>query len=437
MSNNMFHMGWFIGRGYGLPTWNRTWTGNATAREWTRGDFFVEWAQALERACFDIMMFADTAYVPDTFGGSAKAYLDRGHMTPMHDPASIIPVLGYMTKHIGLVATLSTTFYHPYALARLAGTLDAMTDGRFGWNIVTTSSPQAAGCFGVDLPEHDERYDIADEFVELVEKLWASWEPDSVLIDEQTGVYADHTRVSPVDFEGKYYRSTGPLNVQPSPQGRPAYVQAGGSPRGIRFAAEHAEAVVCMAKGPENMKAFRDQVRAHAVDIGRDPDTVKVLYLLDPVVGETQHEVDARVAIRDASRAGGLDGTLTMAGYSAVGGLDLSSIDLDEPLIDHRPEEGHRAVFEQMMAVGSTLREVLPTLDMSVMDLAGTPDAVAAQMGELIDEVGGDGFLIGGWDFTRRRIAEIADGLAPALRRRGLVRDGYSRSTLRGHLLEY
>jgi alkanesulfonate monooxygenase SsuD/methylene tetrahydromethanopterin reductase-like flavin-dependent oxidoreductase (luciferase family) len=192
-----------------------------------------------------------------------------------------------------------------------------------------------------------------------------------------------------------------------------------------------------MAKGPENMKAFRDSVRAHAVTVGRDPDTVKVLYLIDPVVGETQHEVEARTAIRDASRAGGLDGMLTMAGYSAVGGLDLANIDLDAPLADYRPEEGHRAVFEQMMAVGSTLREVLPTLDMSVMDIAGTPDAVAGQMAELIDEVGGDGFLIGGWDFTRRRIAEIADGLAPALRRRGLIRDGYSHSTLREHLLEY
>ena len=437
MSGDMFHMGWFIGRGYGLPTWNRTWTGNATPREWVQGDYFVEWAQALERACFDIMMFADTAYVPDTFGGSAKTYLNQGHMTPMHDPASLVPVLGYTTKRIGLVATLSTTFYHPYALARLAGTLDSMTGGRFGWNIVTTSSRQAAGCFGVELPEHDERYDIADEFVELAEKLWASWEPDSVAIDEASGIYAEHSKISSVDYEGRHFRSTGPLNVQPSPQGRPVYVQAGGSPRGIRFAAEHAEAVVCMAKGAENMKAFRDSVREHAMAVGRDPDTVKVLYLIDPVVGETQHEVDARVAIRDASRAGGLDGTLTMAGYSAVGGLDLANIDLDAPLADYEPEEGHRAVFEQMMAVGSTLREVLPTLDMAGTDLAGTPDQLAGQMSELIQEVGGDGFLIGGWDATRRRIAEIADGLAPALRRRGLMRDGYSHHTLREHLLEY
>ena len=126
-----------------------------------------------------------------------------------------------------------------------------------------------------------------------------------------------------------------------------------------------------------------------------------------------------------------------MAGYSAVGGLDLANIDIDAPLADYEPEEGHRAVFEQMMAVGSTLREVLPTLDMSVIDIAGTPDEVAAQMAELIDEVGGDGFLIGGWDFTRRRIAEIADGLAPALRRRGLIRDGYGHRTFREHLLEY
>ncbi|MBM3677126.1 MAG: NtaA/DmoA family FMN-dependent monooxygenase [Actinobacteria bacterium] len=433
----MFHLGWFVGRGFGLPTWGRTWTGNVDVRDWLSGQYFVDWARSLERAGFDFIMFADTAYVPDTYGGSAEAYLRNGHMTPMHDPAALIPVLGYTTRHIGLVSTLSTSFYHPYGLARLAGTLDNMTGGRFGWNIVTTSSHQAAACFGVDLPEHDARYDIADEFVELAERLWASWEPDSVVADEKAGMYVDHTKVRPVDFVGRYYRSTGPLNIQPPPQGRPVYVQAGGSTRGIRFAATHAEAIVCMAKGVDNMKRYRDDVRAHAAAAGRDPDTVKVLFLLDPVMGETRHEVEARIEIRDRSRTEGLDGLLTMAGYSATGGFDIANIDLDEPLVNHRREDGHLAVLEQMLAVGPTLRDVLPTLDMSVMDIAGTPDEVAGQMSEVIEEVGGDGFLIGGWDFTRRRIAEIADGLAPALRRRGVMRDGYAHRTLRDHLLEY
>lgn len=294
----MFHLGWFVGRGFGLPTWGRTWTGNVDVRDWLSGQYFVDWARSLERAGFDFIMFADTAYVPDTYGGSAEAYLRNGHMTPMHDPAALIPVLGYTTRHIGLVSTLSTSFYHPYGLARLAGTLDNMTGGRFGWNIVTTSSHQAAACFGVDLPEHDARYDIADEFVELAERLWASWEPDSVVADEKAGMYVDHTKVRPVDFVGRYYRSTGPLNIQPPPQGRPVYVQAGGSTRGIRFAATHAEAIVCMAKGVDNMKRYRDDVRAHAAAAGRDPDTVKVLFLLDPVMGETRHEVEARIEIR-------------------------------------------------------------------------------------------------------------------------------------------
>jgi FMN-dependent oxidoreductase (nitrilotriacetate monooxygenase family) len=428
-------MGWFLANGHGAQSWNRTWDGTI-AHEWMKPDFFVDMARSLERACFDFMMFEDSLIIPDTYGGDTAFNLKHGHRAPKNDPASIIPVLGYTTKNIGLVSTLSTTFYHPFHLARLAATLDHMTDGRFGWNIVTTSNPLAAANYGIELPPHDERYDIADEFVELAEKLWASWEPDSVVMDEETGVFIDHTKVNPVHHEGRYFKSRGPLNTQPSPQGRPVYVQAGGSGRGRQFAAEHAEAIVCMAKGVEAMKAFREDVTRRMVEAGRDPKSCKVLFLFDPVVGEDATEVRSRVELRDAKRLGA-DGALTMSGYSDTSGIDFSKVDLDEPLENLRREEGHLAVLEQLLQVGSTLREVLPTLDMTTMDVAGTPDQVAGQMEEIMQEVGGDGFLISGWEITRRRVAEIADGLAPALKRRGLIRDGYTKRTFREHLLEY
>jgi len=435
VSSDMFHMGWFMANGYGAQSWNRTWDGTI-ARDWMKPDFFVEMARALERACFDFMMFEDSLIIPDTYGGSTEFNLRNGHRAPKNDPATLIPVLGYTTSKIGLVSTLSTTFYHPFHLARLAASLDHLTDGRFGWNIVTTSNPAAAANYGTELPAHDDRYDIADEFVELAERLWDSWEPGSVVMDEEAGVFIDHTKVKPVNFEGQYYKSAGPLNTQPPFQGYPVYVQAGGSERGRQFAATHAEVIVCMAKGVDAMKAFRDDIHNRMEKMGRDPRCCKVLYLFDPVVGENETDVRAKLEIRDAKRLS-VDGELTLSGYSDTSGIDLSTIDLDEPLENYRREDGHLAVLEQLMQVGPTMRDVLPTLDMTTMDVAGTPDQVAGQMEEIMQEVGGDGYLISGWEITRRRVAEIADGLAPALKRRGLIRDGYTKDTFREHLLEY
>jgi FMN-dependent oxidoreductase (nitrilotriacetate monooxygenase family) len=427
-------MGWFIANGHGPQAWNRPWEGTA-ATEWTKPDFFIDLARSLERASFDFMMFEDSAMVPDTYGGSSEVYLKNARRAPKSDPTALIPVLGYLTENIGLVATMSTSFYNPYHLARLATTLDHMSDGRFGWNIVTSSSAMSAANYGIDLPPHDVRYDVADEFVDLVEQLWASWEPDAVVLDRETGTYADHTKVHPINFEGKYFKSRGPLNTQPSPQVKPVYVQAGGSGRGRQFAAEHAEAIVCMARGIPAMKAFRDDVRQRMIAAGRHPESCKVLFLIDPIIAETEEEVVIKQRLRQEGRMG-KDGMLELAGYSDTTGLDFSKIDLDEPLADLKTD-GHQALLESMIATGPTLRDALASLEFSCLDIAGTPDACASQMDEVMQEIGGDGFLVTSWALTRHRVAEIADGLAPALKRRGLMRDGYNRSTFRENLLEF
>lgn len=288
-----FHMGWFMANGHGPQAWNQPWEGTG-ATDWTRPDFFVDLARSLERACFDFLMFEDSAMVPDTYGDSYEIYLKNARRAPKSDPIPLISVLGYTTQHIGLVATMSTSFYNPYHLARLSTTLDHMCGGRFGWNIVTSSSTLSAANYGIDLPEHDLRYDIADEFVALAEALWKSWDPDAVVADYATGTYADFNKVRAIDFVGKYYRSKGPLNTQPSPQGKPVYVQAGGSGRGRQFAAEHAEAIVCMSRGIDGMKRFRDDVRNRMVAAGRDPDSCKVLFLIDPILAESEEEVAIR-----------------------------------------------------------------------------------------------------------------------------------------------
>ena len=173
----------------------------------------------------------------------------------------------------------------------MACTVDHIAKGRFGWNIVTSGEDAAAQNFGLDrLPEHDLRYEMAEEYMEVVNQLFGSWDPDAVVMDRKTGTYADGAKVRPIDFAGTYYKCRGPLNTAPSPQVRPTYFQAGGSPRGRAFAAKHAGTVIATANGVKAMKQFRDDVRERAASVGRNPDDVKVLFQLTPVLGETEAE---------------------------------------------------------------------------------------------------------------------------------------------------
>jgi FMN-dependent oxidoreductase (nitrilotriacetate monooxygenase family) len=422
MSASPFHMGWFVRDSTGVQSWNGTWSGTG-ATDWTRPEFLVDMARSLERASFDFMMFEDSVMVPDAYGGTFEVYLKHGRRAPKNDPTAMIPVLGYTTNSIGLVATMSTSLYNPYHLARLCTTLDHMTGGRYGWNIVTTSHKLAAANYGIELPPHDERYDIADEFIEVAEALWASWEPDAVVLDRETSTYADYTKVHRIDFEGKYFKSQGPLNTQPSPQIRPVYVQAGGSGRGRQFAAEHAEAVVCMSKGIPAMKAFRDDVRQRMIDVGRDPDSCKVLFVIDPIIAETQEEAAIKDELRRQDQAG-VGGILELSSMASNTGLDFKALDWDTPISELKTD-GHQSLLEQMAQTGPTLREAMKHLNFKSFEVSGTPDSIAGQLDEVMQEIGGDGFLISSREVTRLRIAEVADGLAPALKRRGLMREDY------------
>uniref|UniRef100_A0AAU2UX10 NtaA/DmoA family FMN-dependent monooxygenase n=1 Tax=Streptomyces sp. NBC_00003 TaxID=2903608 RepID=A0AAU2UX10_9ACTN len=257
------------------------------------GKFHTEVAQALERACFDYVIVEDKLMVPESYGGSAEAALKQAMVVPKHDPVPLAVAIGVATSQLGIVATLSTLAYPPFMTARLSSTLDSMLGGRFGWNIATSAEDLAARNFGLDkLPPRDVRYEMADEYVDVVKQLFASWDADAVVLDRDRGVYADHTKVRPIHFKGKYFQVRGPLNTVPSPQHRPAFVQAGASPRGRAFAARNADSIIAIANGVEGMKQFREDVRAHAKDQGRDPDDIKTLFCVTPVLGET--EQDAR-----------------------------------------------------------------------------------------------------------------------------------------------
>ena len=338
------------------------------------------------------------------------------------------------TSRIGIITTLSTTEYNPFMLARLTNTLDHVSDGRSGWNLVTGSNDGGAQNFGLERQyPHDQRYDMADEYVELVHKLWDSWEPDAMVIDREQEIFAHPGKVHPVHFEGKYFRSRGPLSAPRSPQGHPVICQAGGSPRGRTFAARWSDTIISQAGSVAAMKQFRDDIRAQATGFGRNPDDIKVLFLIAPIVDEYQDTANARKQARIEEANTHPD--FYLANLSRLTGIDFSRYDMDEPL-PALTTNGHQTVASGL--TGRTLREIIQTgRALRDVDLVGTPDAVARKMSDIIEEVGGDGFLITDPELTRRYIAEIADGLVPALQKLGVVRKQYDHVMLRDNLLAF
>lgn len=290
------HLMWFCAfsphAGFGMDGWGGPRTGGY---EWTGPELWQDMAVALERAKFDLIMLGDSLAVPATYQGRMDAYLRHAEHTPFHDPTPAIAVMAAATKRIGLAATLSTTFYPPFLLARLMTTLDHLSRGRAAWNVVTSYKLEEAQNFGYrELLDHDRRYDRADEYLELCYRLWDSWDRDAVVMDPRTETFADPARVHPIDFEGAYYRSRGPLNATPSPQGRPVIIQAGTSERGQDFAARHAEAIIVGRETPGQMKQFHDSFKARLRKFGRVPEDCKIFFLAKPIVADTDEAAQAR-----------------------------------------------------------------------------------------------------------------------------------------------
>ena len=432
-----FHLAWFL-QGSSVQAWGEPWTGNIS-EDWMSADMFLDLARAIERACFDYMLLEDSIYIGQNWQNSREIFLKNGMSVPRQEPSVIATLMVAATSRLGIVPTLSTFAYHPYLVARMMGTLDQVSNGRSGWNMVTGSSDFAAQNFGLDkLPEHDTRYDMADEYIDLVTKLWDSWEPGAMIADRRSGVLTDHSKVHTIDFVGQHYRSRGPLNSGPCPQGRPVIAQAGGSDRGKRFAAKHADTIVAHVKGIDQMKAYRDDVRAKMIACGRDPDSCKLLFLVAPILGETADEAQQRAQQRVVKAAQNLDVRLAQLGWST--NIDFSTFDLDAP-VGELTTNGHQQSLAQFLrkAGKRTLREAITTYGTTGMsvDLVGTPDQVAGQMGEVMAEVGGDGFLFALPNVSRKSVAEITDGLVPALQQRGLVRRAYGHQHLRDNLLEF
>jgi FMN-dependent oxidoreductase (nitrilotriacetate monooxygenase family) len=436
MSAKPFHLAWFMN--FTPGEWDHPLA--AGGSPWS-GEFYVDMAKALERACFDYIMIEDTLMVSETYGGSAEAGLKHAQMVPKHDPSPLAAIISAATRRMGVVATFSTLGYPPFMLARLCSTLDHIAGGRFGWNIVTSGEELAAQNFGMDhLPPRQQRYDMADEYVDLVCKLFDSWDADAVVMDHATGTYADYRKVRPINFEGKFFKVRGPLNTVRSPQGQPVFVQAGGSPRGRAFAAKHADSIIAVANGVAGMKQYRDDVRGHAVKFGRNPDDAKVLFLVYPILAETDAEARAKYQ-RMISSSAFIERSLT--GISSITDIDFSKFPLDEPLppLTTNGEQGSLDKFAQWGS-GKTLRQLAMERFEAAepeLEFIGSPDTVAERMGQVMEAVGGDGFLISTpfQRTSRRFITEVTEGLVPALQRRGLARTAYTGTTLREVLREF
>lgn len=444
----MFHLGWFLGAGFGIQPWSAAngqgpWTGS-NGEDWMTPTIYRELAQTLERARFDFILIEDTSMIEDTYGGSMETTLRRGFMAPKNDPMPLVPLMTEVTKHIGIIPTASTIQYPPFLAARLFTTLDHLTEGRVGLNVVTSVSDRVAQNFGyAEHLEHDERYRMADEWIDVVTQLWESWEPGAVLNDVERGIYADHTKVHPIDFRGKYFSSRGPMNTIPGPQRQVPIAQAGNSGPGRELAAKNAQTMLVQCHTVEEMKEFRADMHRRMAAYGRAPEELKMLFLAGPIVAPTDAEARERAEAEKAGRWSELqiEYNLWNMSYVSGGRIDFGAYDRDTPVeeIDLSRGNGEHSSMANLFkgSEGKSLREIAATShQITDMGLIGSPETVATMMGEMMDEVGGDGFLIR-LPVTRTAVATIADGLAPVLRRKGLIRDGYEHTTLRENLLSF
>ena len=430
----MFHLGWFVGRGYSPHQWSQPWSG-AIGTDFMEPDIYMDLARALERAHFDCLIIEDGSYIADAYQGSAEYYLRTGYSTPKHDPMPLVPLIGYVTKHLGIIPTVTTSFYPPYLAARLGATLDHLTHGRLGLNVVTAHNDRSAQNFGLDRHyEHDHRYVMADEWMQVVNALWDSWEPGAIVADPVSGVLTDHTKVQPIHFEGRFYKCRGPLNTAPGPQGRPVICQAGGSPAGRDFAAKHAELIIAKVRGVAAAKA---EPRGHLTPHG---SAWPHAHGLQGVVLHLRHHRrnDAGGTGQARSHGGCAEGVgrgeagrhvvpqrhrlfQTRSGCTATGAEDQRLAHLVRGLRGGRRQDAAR---DAGGTHGWRYR------------LRRHADSIASDMQAAMEEIGGDGILIQD-PLTRKAVSEITDGLVPALKRRGVVRTAYPHALFRDNLLAF
>ena len=433
----IMHLAQFLVHGptyHSLAMWRHPRTADA-GYDWTQPELYQHIARVCERGKFDMVFFADLNYVSDTYRGTMAPAIRHATQVPEHDPIPLLSFMAAVTSRIGLAATFSVSHAHPYYAARLWATLDHLTRGRAGWNVVTTLNHNQSANFGEALRPVEERYDRAAEFIGVCKKLWASWEPDAVRMDRATGEFADPAKVHRIEHAGRFFQSRGPLNVVPSPSGGPVILQAGTSPKGRAFAARHADAIFAIQPNLAGAKAYYDDIKSATVNEGRPPEACKILFGIQPILGATADE--ARAKQEAHNRLVPLEGGLAI--LSGHLDFDLSALPLDT-VMAHRTEPALQRMQTRYRTVTGellTLREVAQRHGQSVglLQMVGTPIEVADQMEAFLDHVGGDGFMLTPI-YCPGAIEEFVDQVVPELQRRGRVRTDYAGTTARDHLMQ-
>lgn len=403
-----------------------------TSTQYKTLDYWTDLARLLERGLFDGLFIADIVGTYDVYGQSLDVTLKESIQLPVNDPLLLVSAMAAVTRHLGFGLTANLTYEAPYLFARRLSTLDHLSNGRVGWNIVTGYLDSAARAMGLEQqPEHDRRYDQADEYLQVLYKLLeGSWADDAVVADREQRVYARPDRVRKVEHHGEFYKVEGYHLCEPSPQRTPVLFQAGSSPRGLAFAGNHAECVFISGQDKAATRAQVDKVRAAAKAAGRDPQAVKVFMGITVIVAPTEAQAQAKHAeyLRYASAEAGV------AHFASSTGIDFSRYELDEP-IGFAKSNAIQSATRQLQESAWTRRRLLEqhALGGRYVTLVGDAEQVAEQLIAWIDETGLDGFNLTR-TVTPESYEDFIELVVPALQRRGRYKTAYAEGTLREKL---
>jgi FMN-dependent oxidoreductase (nitrilotriacetate monooxygenase family) len=431
---NAFHMNCIGHQSHGLWTYPRD-----TARHYNTLAYWCDLAKTLERGLFDGLFLADVLGVYDVYGNSPDAALRNATQVPVNDPLMLVPAMAMVTEHLGFGVTCTLSYEPPYTFARRMSTLDHLTNGRIGWNIVTGYLNSAAQGMGEQgQASHDRRYEVAEDYMQVVYKLWeGSWEDGAVVEDRETGVFADPAKVHRVRHDGPFYQLDAIHLCEPSPQRTPLLFQAGASPKGREFAARNAECLFIAATSREWIKAYVADMRARAVTAGRQPDDLKIFAICTPVVAATKAEAEAKLA--DYQRYVRTEGAL--AQLSGAMGIDLAAFDLDTPVsaLANRETDATQTALETLArATGnpySTIRQMAEFAGVGGRTpiFTGTGGDVAEEIIAWVDETGVDGFNLA-YAVMPETFEDFVDHVVPELQARGRYKTAYRQGSLREKL---
>ena len=402
-------------------------------------EYYQHIARVLEEGKFDIGFFDDRLAMPDMYGGDHAETVKNGIRCTKLDAVTCLMSMASVTKHLGLGATYSTTYFEPFHVARLFQTLDLMTKGRAAWNVVTSVNDNEAQNMGRESHiDHDIRYDRADEFVEAVLGHWDSWDDDAIVVDKENNLYAHPEKVRRIDFKGKYISSRGPFTVPRTPQGHPVVIQAGGSARGKQFAARWGELIFAGYRNREVGKVEYAALKSSAAEAGRNPDSMKIASLMYPIVAETKSEAeDKRAAYELLSND--MDQLLLL---SEALNFDFAQKGLDEEFTDDEIQgiQGMQALRDRVISSGiknPTARDFMRITRRGLLSdgntIVGGPKEIADEMENWFHSPACDGFVVGP-THQPGAFEDFVKYVVPELQKRGVYRKEYTGTTLRDNL---